>query len=49
MNKNIEELTDLELAQALNQIYGQVMNLQNNLLAINAEIDKRKKAKEEVK
>jgi len=40
--KPIDQWTDLELTDALNQTYQQLMQQQQNLQAINAEIAKRK-------
>ena len=41
-NKQICEMTDLELAEVQGQQYQLLMQVQNNLLAVNNEIVKRK-------
>ncbi len=46
MNKQIKEMTDLELAKALGNLYQQFMQIQQNLVAINQELEKRSPKKE---
>jgi hypothetical protein len=41
-SKQIKDLSDLELAEASGQLYQQLMMVQQNLIAINEEIKKRK-------
>lgn len=41
-NFNINSCTDLELAEMQGQLYNQLIQVQNNLLAINQEIKARK-------
>ena len=40
--ENVEEMTDLRLAEAMNQTWSQLMVFQNQLTVIQAEIAKRK-------
>jgi hypothetical protein len=44
-SKQIKDLSDLELAEASGQLYQQLMMAQQNLIAINEEIKKRKDVK----
>lgn len=41
-NKSLNEYTDLELAEISGQVYQQLMSVQQNLIAINGEIQNRK-------
>jgi len=47
----LKKMTDLELAETLAEQYQMLMTAQNNILALKAEIEKRKKTgqKEEIK
>ena len=40
-NKPIEKFTDLELAKLSGQLYQQLMQVQNNLMVVSREIEKR--------
>lgn len=48
MNK-LKDMTDLELAQAQGQLYPQLMQVQQNLIAINKELENRAKLKKQEK
>ena len=47
--RKIEELTDLELAEASGEVYSQLLQIQQSLAIINQEIQKRKTLKEKEK
>jgi hypothetical protein len=46
--KQIKDLTDLELAEAQGNLYTQFMQIQGNLIGINQEIQKRKSSEAKV-
>ena len=46
MEKTIEQMTSEQLALALNQMYGQLMQAQQNIAAINRELEQRQKLKD---
>lgn len=45
--KTIDKATDLELAQALNEAYSQLMTAQSQLALINQELNQRQQKKKE--
>jgi hypothetical protein len=45
----LKDMTDLELAQAQGQLYPQLMQVQQNLIAINKELENRAKLKKQEK
>lgn len=44
MEKKLTDFTDLELATVVSQLYQQLITAQNNLMAVDGEIERRSKA-----
>jgi hypothetical protein len=44
MEKQLSSFTDLELASVVGQLYQQLITVQNNLMAVNDEVERRSKA-----